>query len=332
MAHQVDFSYCAEQGTFDHAISTLSRSRTLILDCEGLDIGMQGGALSLICLGTVDAHAIFVFDVLMLRDNSVNVNPLLRLLLREEVTKVTWDGRMDFLEIQDTYGVEMTGVLDLQLAEVMSREGVRKEGEKQRIIRLASRYFGFQVIKNNRDLYDGIHIVLGMTNCLKDNKLGDGVAKDPEVVAMHRANGSALWLERPLSKQLLRYAATDIYLISLLLEDFNQRGWVNAENFNELRLHSQRYVAMFQDGGRLDPGNVFQKGPLIMLSEIVAKAEEAKHKCSGCGRRKPIYCFETRYANAEMQRMPRCRVCTVIAMKRQLPPNDDWMYVFDVDT
>ncbi|TFK50362.1 hypothetical protein OE88DRAFT_1749912 [Heliocybe sulcata] len=329
MPRPVDFTYCADQATFDHAISTLSLSRTLILDCEGLDIGMQEGALSLICLGTVTADAIFVFDVLVLRDNGINVNPLLRLLLTEDITKVTWDGRMDFLEIQETYAVELNGVLDLQLAEVMSRMWVRGEGERQRTNRLASRYFGFHVVKNDPDLYDGIHIVLGMANCLKEHHLGDGIEKDPEVIAMHRANGTALWLERPLSERLLRYAATDIYLISLLHEDFKRKSWINAANRSELQWYSQRYVTMFQDGGRLDPENVFMKGPLIMLSEITADTNAARYECSGCGRRKPIYCFETRWANMWPQRLPRCRVCTVVALKRQLPPNEDWMYVFD---
>ncbi|EPQ51320.1 hypothetical protein GLOTRDRAFT_123248 [Gloeophyllum trabeum ATCC 11539] len=291
MSYEVKFSYCDTRSTFDRAISGLRSSRVLLLDCEGLDIGMQGGALSLICVGTESAKAIYVFDVPMLRDNGVNVNPLLRLLMREDITKITWDGRMDFLEIYETYGIEMKGVLDLQLAEVMSRKGVRKEGERQRTHRLATRYFGFQAVKTQQELFKGIHIVLGMTQCLKDNNLGEGVEKDPQVVAMHRANGSALWMERPLSERLLRYAATDIYLISLLYEDFLTRGWINRKSTQGLCAYSQEYVSTYQDLGRLDADNVLQKGPLIMLWELEG---ERKHECSGCGRFKPIECYVTR--------------------------------------
>ena len=38
--------------------------------------------------------------------------------------KVVWDGRMDYLEILSTYGVAIDGVLDLQVAEVVSRSTI----------------------------------------------------------------------------------------------------------------------------------------------------------------------------------------------------------------
>ncbi|KZT25976.1 hypothetical protein NEOLEDRAFT_1178092 [Neolentinus lepideus HHB14362 ss-1] len=256
MSYEVNFTYYTDRATFKDAVSTLRRSRTLILDCEGLVIGMHGGALSLLCLGTADDQAIFVFDVLTLRANAVNINTLLQLLRRDDIMKITWDGRMDFVEIQETYGVKMMGVLDLQLAEVISRNSVRHEGERNRINRLARRYFGFQVIRKNPHLYKDIHLVLGMAGCLEDNKLGDGVKKDTEVIAMHRANGT-----------------TDIYLISLLYHDFRRRGWVNEGSLRDLQLHSQRYVGMFQDSGGLDPENVFLKGPMIMLPELLITGE-----------------------------------------------------------
>jgi exonuclease 3'-5' domain-containing protein 1 len=137
---------------------------------------MEGGAISLICVGSVFARYIFVFDAVQL--SRLDLNPLLS-FLAGKVVKVVWDGRMDFIEIWTTYGVNIAkNVCDLQVAEVLTRSKFRGEGEDERLGRLAN-YFGPEVWKY-KERFAGIHRVVGLQQCLEDNGYKGLVGKDRE--------------------------------------------------------------------------------------------------------------------------------------------------------
>jgi exonuclease 3'-5' domain-containing protein 1 len=141
-----------------------------------MELGMEGGALSLLCVGSAFARHIFLFDSVRL--TRLQLDPLL-CLLGGKVIKVVWDGRMDFIEIWTTYKVGIARkVCDLQVAEVLSRKKFRGEGEKERLRRL-SHYFGDKVWKA-RDRYAGIHKVIGLQQCLEDNGYKGLIGKDRE--------------------------------------------------------------------------------------------------------------------------------------------------------
>jgi exonuclease 3'-5' domain-containing protein 1 len=91
-----------------------------------------------------------------------------------------WDGRQDFLEISDNYGVDLDGVMDLQIAEVVSRSAYRGEKERQRKRRLADSQFGRKDVRPFVYKYSDIQLMLGMQACLDHNKLGTSVKKDRE--------------------------------------------------------------------------------------------------------------------------------------------------------
>jgi len=153
-----------------------------------------------------------------------------------------------------------------------------------------------------------------------------------EVVAMHRAKGSAIWMERPLPTKLIQYAANDIYLISVLFEYFVEKQWITQTGFPDLLVKSKRYVSMHKDQGRSEDTNFFRRGPLLPM-DILTVGREVQGKCRGCGRQLSTAAYETKMrtakkeVNAEMRRT-RCRNCRVIAFKRRLPSEEHlWIKV-----
>ena len=181
--HLTSFTYCASRPAVAYATRTLARSPFLILDCEGKNLGATDGVLSLVCIGTANAEFIFVFDVLTLRSRNALawLSPLFAIFADPSVKKIMWDCRNDFLEIWAAYGVSLQGVLDLQLAEIESRTSVRGEQEWKRMARLAARgrRLPLPLIKQNTDLFKGVHSLQGMDACIREAQLAT-TGKDRE--------------------------------------------------------------------------------------------------------------------------------------------------------
>ena len=172
------YTLCTTPAAVTDAVAVLALSEYLVLDCEGKSIGTRDGALSIICIGTARTEHVFAFDTLALTRTEPAMTPLLDLLKSERVRKVVWDGRQDFLEILDNYGVCLGAVLDLQLAEVTSRVAVRGESDKNRLQRLSSGYLSFRLVRENKEKLKDIHLVIGLQRCLELTRLENAVGKD----------------------------------------------------------------------------------------------------------------------------------------------------------
>ena len=163
------FTLCATYEEAAAAASELSRLSTVILDCEGRDIGVPGGALSIIALGDSTASRIFLFDVVALPDaQNPLLEPLLSLLRSDDITKLVWDGRCDFTEIADTYGVLIDGIVDVQLAEVMARPPHKLDGStraRQTISYFKSSNVIMTHIAEDPSILEGIHRVMHFEHC-----------------------------------------------------------------------------------------------------------------------------------------------------------------------
>ena len=178
MKDPVDYHFCYTPESFDYAMSILSRASFLILACEGNNLGRANGSISLICVGTPLAEHIFIIDCL---SPSLTANHLARLwtLFKDRrIIKVVWDGRMDYLEIWSTYGVALEGVLDLQVAEVVSRFNLRGEGESHRLDRLTRGWFSRTALFNHSWQYTGLNALTGLQKCCEESGFGEEFAKD----------------------------------------------------------------------------------------------------------------------------------------------------------
>ncbi len=173
----LNYVYCDRPQSFANAVQFLRMAPYLILDCEGKNLGRAGGSVTLICVGTPFAEYIFLFDVLSPFLTRYDIDGLLALFQDKGVLKVVWDGRMDFLEIWSTFGVPLRGVLDLQIAEVMSRYQVRGEGDDGRLRRL-QQSLHIPASQKWHERYDYLHPVVGLQRCWKECGYAEDCGKD----------------------------------------------------------------------------------------------------------------------------------------------------------
>ncbi|OBZ66440.1 hypothetical protein A0H81_13662 [Grifola frondosa] len=326
------YTYCMTYASAADAMAILSRSAYLILDCEGRTIGCVGGALSILAIGTANASEIFLFDVVALADkNHSSLAPLLQLLRSEEIPKIVWDGRSDALELLLTYDVVLGGVLDLQLAEVISRAAVRGGG-RRRLKWLATSYFRkiAAEVHANPSMFDDIHTVIGLDKCLQQCSVAVGQTKDPAVVALHASKGSEVWMERPLQPRLLQYAAHDIQLIGLLYAHFLRVGWIRRGRAAHalLREQSTRYIRVWTSRDQKTLINDLGLGVFVPMDTFTALSEDKeKHDCVSCKRELTQTCFTVRKATGKLQRKRCCRLCEVTARNKRRPIDESWVEI-----
>ncbi|KAI8968699.1 ribonuclease H-like domain-containing protein [Trametes punicea] len=246
-----NIAYCTTYDDVLHAASTLSRFPVLIVDCEGHNLGMPDGALSILTISDSLAENVFLIDVLALPTaTDPSLAALLALLSDASVTKVFWDGRGDALELAAAYrGLRIAGVLDLQLVEVASRKASGRETDAMRLSDFKRGYFWRlqQDIQSNPSSFNGIHRLGGLAHVVRLLGLETGGAgKDPAVVAMHKAQGSEIWMRRPLPHRLLNYAGHDAVLIAQLYARLMQEPWIRSDGtLEQLKTLSARYIDMF---------------------------------------------------------------------------------------
>jgi len=333
----LNYVYCDHPASFANAVFFLRSAPYLILDCEGNNLGRAEGSVTLICVGTPFAEHIFLFDMLSPFLTRRDIDGLLHLFSDENILKIVWDGRMDHLEIWTTYGVSLQGVLDLQVAEVMSRFYIRGEGEDARARRLRN-HLSIPAAKKLTGRYDGLHAVIGLQRCWKECGYTEESGKDPEVMSMHKSMGSAMWSYRPLSEQLLQYAAKDILLIGVLYPHFCRSGWIPRDpvQYAVLLAQCQRYVSAHVEQGKSANADVFRPCGIVPL-DVLTEPFGPKFICFACNRALSISAFEMQpkpplqTSKAVLNettaplRSTRCRLCFALALKNNPNLDQTWL-------
>jgi exonuclease 3'-5' domain-containing protein 1 len=163
------FTLCDTDASLTEALAELQASSAVILDCEGLNLGTRGGSLSLISLrgATPISNKAFIIDVVSL--DVTSLRPLFDLIESSAVTKVVFDGRMDFNAFYHEYGVIMRQVVDLQLADLRSRV-LRGEDEEDQLNRL-SPYLPRDEVLAHRTHYLQVQRLTGLDQCLREHKV-----------------------------------------------------------------------------------------------------------------------------------------------------------------
>ncbi|KIK26262.1 hypothetical protein PISMIDRAFT_676039 [Pisolithus microcarpus 441] len=230
-----------------------------------------------------------------------------------------WDCRNDFLEILSEYDVMLTSIVDLQLAEIQARTTVKKERDFQRIVRFTwgRRPLPLRMVKQNSELFVGVHRLLGMDGCIREAKLPTAGKDRTEVVAMHKAVGSSIWLDRPLPPKLLAYAAHDIELIGALYEHFKESSWITPANELLLVAQSMRYAYSLFYQGRVAGDDIF--GPCAVLPlDVLSDSCGHKVLCYGCHRMQSLSCYSVRKQGKKPQtRSNICRTCQIKALMKE---------------
>ncbi|EJD48685.1 hypothetical protein AURDEDRAFT_150817 [Auricularia subglabra TFB-10046 SS5] len=266
----MSFTLVSTPEAAQNAYSFLLDSKHIFFDCEGDNLGCVGGQLRLISVGTVRARQVFLFDVAALRRESIQ--PLLDVLGNSAILKIVWDGRLDCVEMRRSYGVELRGVLDLQVADIASRAitGVSAQTKK---------YQRWNPLHTVRFLdTEGIHCLASLKSVLAAHGVKSSGPKSPNGKISHDR-----WLERPLPEEYLTYAAGDIYELERVFTFFRSRSYVGTRNQPRpvLEEQSARYVAMHS--GPVQQGNIYHSSNLFPL-EILTPAALSYGRMSRCGK------------------------------------------------
>lgn len=168
---------CNNVATMTRAVSALRSCSYIVCDCEGTNLGSQGGTLSLIILLGIptdnqEPH-IYLIDAITL--GTRNMLPVFDLLRSEEHTKIMYDARMDWSELFHRHNVELSHVLDLQLADIQSRRR-RGETENQQLARLPP-YCGEADVKSHRSSYTKIHRLNSLESCAAEHGVTSATEK-----------------------------------------------------------------------------------------------------------------------------------------------------------
>ncbi|KAK7022043.1 hypothetical protein VNI00_017078 [Paramarasmius palmivorus] len=291
-----DVIFCDDAETLREAIVELDTSGTLIIDCEGRDLGSLGGALSLISVRiTEPILRTYVFDVIRLGSSLV---PLWSLLSSPGKRKVVFDGRQDHCAMWYGYGVILPNTIDLQLADIRSRE-TRGEGEAKQMQRLM-RFFSPKSVNNprQRHRYKELHLLQGLGGALIEHK----------VTAPAKGNvDHDSWMSRPLSDEQLFYAANDVYLIGSLLAHFEASNFIDDELFSQ----SARYITIWHDF-QPDREDTFRSNPFLPLEILSYEVGTPRKQCAGCKRNLSSSSFPDNAWYDSGFRPIFCYVCTII--------------------
>jgi exonuclease 3'-5' domain-containing protein 1 len=290
---------CSTPESLQAALGTLSGRSHVFLDCEGQTLGAVGGKLSLLSMGVVldrDGErclSTFLIDALAFQgSNWRHLAPIFDILRSESVFKVMFDGRMDASELLHGHGVQLRNVLDLQVADIFSREK-RGESVEKRLGRLVG-FLPEDEIRRNRAHYLQVQKLNGLESALEEyGVLSDGkgcelgpIYCDSFVERLVDVDHSR-WLRRPLEKSALRYAAADIHKICLLYETFVKSGYITPDS---LVRQSALYIALHAKGrpNGIDKYNRHSLLPLALLTEPQAVPVV---QCRGCRRNLPVSAF-----------------------------------------
>lgn len=303
-------TYCNTVDGVDRVAHAIKGASQLVLDCEGDSLGTQRGSLSI--LGIRANNHNYLVDALQL--SKTELSPIFDVLQSSSCRKIMFDGRMDFSELYHGWGIRLSEVVDLQIADILSRT-MRGEGLEMQLVRLQS-FLSYGEVQTNRSLYTKVHMLKGLVPCLKEHGLsgekGNSCTSHPADLMLLRHLTALFptfqvhdaWLRRPIDKRLLSYAAQDLFLIEKLYKEFERKGYLT----NTLPDKSSRYVNMWISGR--PPAGVGH--PLLPLNVLDPIPASGGWNCNSCKRLLPQDCFPYK------TRGTACYVCRTVEVKERM--------------
>lgn len=303
------FRLCDNFDQLQIAIRTLSAASTIYFDCEGYELGHYEGRLAIISMGVLerdqgeDRLSIFLIDVLAFRGKrkSKHLIPIFDIIRSDTIVKVVFDGRSDASELLHGSNVTLRRVVDLQVADITSREK-RGETQEQRFERLRG-LLPRREIEENKSLLRQVQRLNGLVPALLEH----GVDVGPKIKIDH-----SKWMQRPLDTEYQRYAAEDVHLLLLLHRALLENGLIN-ESIEE---QSGRYV-MQHAKERPSSLDIYSRHGFLPLGVLHdTKTSGSLVFCIRCHKTLPPNCFPAK--NKSKRAQPTvCYVCRAVYLRDQ---------------
>ena len=294
-----DYRLVNDEASLKDAISELKgktdRNTVLAVDCEGVSLSRKG-ALTIITVATEEK--VYIFDVFKL-GQAVFSSGLSEILEDKSREKLMFDCREDSDALWHQFNVKLTGVLDLQLLEII----YRRENTASSVSQSPRRY------KRRSQRTDEVESIYGFRHCLELYVQDKDLIKVKIKGKMLFVNDMEVWKKRPLSDELIQYCIVDTMAMFRLYDKMKN---VNGGERERLRVASERYADMYRRLTRRSYKK-YEKNAYLPLDIIPDKGTldfaPANTACTRCHRLFPQEEFSvTQLRNGEQ----KCRVCKCI--------------------
>jgi len=182
------------------SVRELSTCSTLSFDTEGISLSRTG---TMTLAHAFDGRKVFIFDLLALGNVLfASTTPSLKQILESAtITKLMYDCRADSDALFHQYGVNMDGVIDLQVVEAI---------------------FKLKVLDERPEFWLGLANAVGKYNVERPSWYGELHSYAHALYAPSRGGNPEIWRERPLPDYLLSYCVEDIQCMFKLHKYFSQ--------------------------------------------------------------------------------------------------------------
>jgi len=309
-ANDYDYRLVNDETGLKDAISELKgkiaeRNTLLAVDCEGHSLSRKG-ALTIITVATEEKA--YIFDVLKL-GQLVFSSGLGEILEDKSREKLTFDCRQDSDALWHQFEVKLSGVLDLQLLEVIYRRENPTASSTVDAPRFSTtnKRGGRRNRRSQRT--DEVEKVYGFGRCielyLQDEKLTKIKDKGKELLK----EDNEVWTKRPLTDDLIQYCIVDTMAMFRL---HNKMKDINGGEQARLRVASEKYVDLYR--GKTERSfDDYETNAYLPLDIIPDKGTldfpAANTECTRCHRRFPREEFSATQLRKGEQ---KCRVCKEI--------------------
>ncbi|KAJ7374082.1 hypothetical protein OS493_009413 [Desmophyllum pertusum] len=292
-----DYKLVDDEPSLKDAVSELKqkieRNTLLAVDCEGVSLSRKG-ALTILTVATEEK--VYLFDVLKL-GQAVFSAGLGEILEKKSPEKLMFDCRQDSDGLWHQFNVKLTGVLDLQLLEIIYR---RENSENPAATAQVSKY------KRRSQRTNEVESIYGYRHCIELYVQDEEIIKIKDTGKMLFSFNKEVWKKRPLSDALIQYCIVDTMGMFRLYDKMKD---VNGGELARLRVASERYVDLYR-GRTTRRFDKYETNAYLPLDIIPDKGSlgfaPANTACTRCHRRFPQEEFsKTQLRNGEQ----KCRVC-----------------------
>ncbi|XP_021376603.1 piRNA biogenesis protein EXD1-like [Mizuhopecten yessoensis] len=302
-----EYTVVEELADVADALTEIRSHALLAIDCEGINLG-RAGDLTVLTVATPIKS--YIFDILKL-GKQVFDDGLRDILEDKTKKKLMFDCRGDADSLQHQFKVRLSGVLDLQLLEVMHRTKSPSASASATSGSLGSTQT------------DEVESVYGFLRCVElyidDKKMIDEKKRGVRLLQ----DDENVWQTRPLSDSLKSYCNVDT---SGLFSLFEKLKGDNDDALPRLRVASERYADYFRSMPVRTNG-MFENHALLPLYIIPDEGSMsfpfASTKCVGCNRLFPRHEFSKTQLRKGQQ---KCRVCKKVKLQADVQKNreDNW--------
>ena len=325
--HQNDSLLIDNELALNDAISELGKykqtsNNILAVDCEGVSLSRKG---ELTILSIATREKAYLFDVFKI-GKTIFSGGLKEILEDSTQEKLMFDCRQDSDALWHQFNVKLTGVLDLQLLEIMyRRENPTPTSVKPPTKSKFGRY------KRRSQFTDQVEKLYGYRRCLELYIEDDKLVQTKDVGGELFKSNKKLWKVRPLLKTLIEYCVVDTMGMFKLYD--KMKDILSSMDKSRLKVASEKYVEYYRakEGRSYDEYETNAFLPLDIIPEKgTTNFPSTNTTCTRCKRRFPREEFSVTQLRQGEQ---KCRVCKEVKRLDDVQKNreDNWARHDDSD-